>query len=52
MRSRPNNDTIPEPSLHDLLSDPVAQTLMKRDGVTAEAVIDLIRRLRAARGLI
>ena len=49
MRSRRSGDATPEPSLRELLDDPVARVLMKRDGVTTDVVIDLIRRLQAAR---
>jgi hypothetical protein len=36
-----------EPSLAELLSDPIARALMRADGVIAEDVIAVIDRLRA-----
>ncbi|MBL8831985.1 MAG: hypothetical protein JNL71_06310 [Rhodospirillales bacterium] len=38
--------TDPEPSIAELIEDPLAQILMRRDGVTREA---LLRTLEAAR---
>ncbi len=38
--------TDPEPALAELIDDPVAQTLMRRDGVTRES---LFRTIEAAR---
>lgn len=36
-----------EPSLEDLLCDPVAHAMMQADGVVAEDIIALLERLRA-----
>jgi hypothetical protein len=36
-----------DPTLEELLNDPVIQILMRRDGVSAEALRALMRRLKA-----
>jgi hypothetical protein len=40
-----------EPSLYDLLQDPVIQAVMRRDGVDRAALIDAIDEARARLGL-
>ncbi len=39
-----------EPSLGDLLSDPVCRLLMQRDGVTVQAMSALVDRVRSVQG--
>lgn len=36
----------PEPSIHDLLADPVLQLLMSRDGVSSTQLLDILDRAR------
>jgi hypothetical protein len=38
-----------EPRLDDMLADPIVQTVMRRDGVTAEELRDILEALRARR---
>lgn len=42
---------VGEPALEDMLSDPVVQAVMRRDGVDVNGLRDFLRRLRAARTL-
>ena len=41
----------PEPSIHDLLGDPVLQILMARDGVSRDELLDVVDAARARLGL-
>lgn len=38
-----------QPTLQDMLSDPIVRLLMQRDGVTAADVIELVANLRSVR---
>lgn len=37
---------VGEPGVSDLLDDPVAQAMMRRDGVTREGILAMLARLR------
>ena len=37
----------PEPSVHDLLADPVLRLLMSRDGVSSAQLLDILDQARA-----
>jgi hypothetical protein len=41
-----NQSTMGEPTLLDLLHDPVGQMMMKRDGVTVEEILNLMEEMR------
>jgi hypothetical protein len=41
----------PEPSIHDLLGDPVLQILMARDGVARDELLDIVDAARTRLGL-
>lgn len=38
-----------EPSLHEMLTDPIVQDVMRRDGVTREQILHLFEQLSAQR---
>ena len=38
--------TMAEPTLRDLLHDPVGQIMMRRDGVTEEEILNLMQEMR------
>jgi hypothetical protein len=45
-----NDKLTPEPSIADLLSEPIIQALMKVDGVTVDQIKDILAQARPAAG--
>ncbi|MBI3452406.1 MAG: hypothetical protein HY057_06160 [Rhodospirillales bacterium] len=52
MRARHKRKYIGEPSLDEMLDDPVVQAMMARDGVKREALVALIAAARTRLGLV